>query len=48
MHRKRILWIAVFSCVVLAVLAFSLLHRPTKTSPEQPRAAAVVDVVAET
>ena len=45
MHRKRILWIAAFSCVVLAVLAFSLLHRPAKASAEQPRAAAVVDVV---
>jgi RND family efflux transporter MFP subunit len=44
MDRKRVLWIAVPAILVLAVLAYLLLHRPTKTSAEPPRAAAVVRV----
>jgi RND family efflux transporter MFP subunit len=44
MHRKRIFRIAVFACLVLAILAFFLLHRGTKAAPDEPRAAAVVDV----
>jgi RND family efflux transporter MFP subunit len=44
MHRKRILWIALFACLILAILAYFLLHGRSKTAPEQPRAAAVVDV----
>jgi RND family efflux transporter MFP subunit len=44
MFRKRILRIAVFACLILAILAFVLLHRGPQPAPEQPRAAAVVDV----
>jgi RND family efflux transporter MFP subunit len=44
MFRKRILWIAVFACLILAIFAFALLHHGPQAAPEQPRAAAVVDV----
>jgi RND family efflux transporter MFP subunit len=44
MSRKRILRIAAFACLILAILAFVLLHRGPQAAPEQPRAAAVVDV----
>src|ERR1700679_2584801 len=44
MFRKRILRITAFACLILAILAFVLLHRGPQAAPEQPRAAAVVDV----
>src|ERR1700727_1113772 len=44
MSRKRILWIAAFLCLSLAVLAVLLLSHHDKAAPEQPRTAAVVDV----
>jgi RND family efflux transporter MFP subunit len=44
MHRKRILWIAVFLCLFLAALVFFLLSHRVKPPAEQPRPAAVVSV----
>jgi RND family efflux transporter MFP subunit len=44
MSRKRLSWIAVLSCLLLAVLLFLLLHPRNHAPAEQPKAAAVVDV----
>jgi RND family efflux transporter MFP subunit len=45
MPRKRNLLMAVSACLILAVLACLFLHRQAKAPSEQPKAAAVVDVV---
>jgi RND family efflux transporter MFP subunit len=44
MHRKRILWIAVLLCLLLAALFLIVRNHYGKTPAEQPRAAAVVAV----
>lgn len=44
MHPKRILWIAVLLCLLLAALFLIVRDRFGKTPAEQPRAAAVVAV----
>lgn len=44
MHGKRIVWIAVLVCLLLATLALFLLSRYGKAPAEQPRAAPVVGV----
>jgi RND family efflux transporter MFP subunit len=44
MHRKRMLWIAVPLCLLLAALFLIVQNRYGKTPAEQPRAAAVVAV----
>src|SRR6204780_1262962 len=44
MHRKRILWIAVPLCLLLAALFLIVRSRNGKAPAEQPRAAAVVAV----
>ena len=44
MFRKRILWIAVLSCLCLTVLVVVLVTHRSKAPSEQPRVAAVVDV----
>jgi len=44
MHRKRILWIAVLLCLLLAALFLILRNRYGKAPAAQPRAAAVVAV----
>ena len=45
MHRKRILWIAVLLCLLLAALFLVVRNHHGKAPAEQPRAAAVVAVV---
>ena len=45
MHRKRILWIAVLLCLLLAALFLIVRSRYGKGPAEQPRAAAVVAVM---
>jgi RND family efflux transporter MFP subunit len=45
MHRKRILWIAVFLCLLLAALFLIVRIRYGKAPEAQPRAAAVVAVM---
>ncbi len=45
MHRKRILWIAVLLCLLLAALFLIVRNHYGKAPAEQPRAAAVVAVV---
>jgi RND family efflux transporter MFP subunit len=44
MHRKRILWIAVLLCLLLAALFLIVRNHYGKAPAEQPRAAAVVAV----
>ena len=44
MHRKRILWIAVLPCLLLAALFLIVRNHYGKAPAEQPRAAAVVAV----
>ena len=45
MHRKRLLWIAVLLCLLLAALFLIVRNHYGKAPGEQPRAAAVVVVV---
>src|SRR5271168_4756088 len=45
MHRRRILWVAVLLCLLLAALLFIVRNRYGKAPAEQRRAAAVVAVV---
>lgn len=42
MHRRRILWVAVFACLIVAVVLVFLLRRPAQALPAQPKSAAVV------
>jgi RND family efflux transporter MFP subunit len=44
MHRKRILWIAVLLCLLVAALFLVFRNRYGKAPAEQPREAAVVEV----
>jgi multidrug efflux pump subunit AcrA (membrane-fusion protein) len=44
MHRKRILWIAVLLCLLLAALFLIVRNHYGKVPAEQPRGAAVVAV----